>query len=157
MYNQAKTDAQNQRGFGYNGHGCGQSFKSRFAERFSRKSRFDKIFSEQFTNRKAANILESESSFIISLYAAGLNKNYFRISSREDILTISYTAPENQNEERLNFSHQEYEFGSFERSFQLNAKVLTDQISASYTDGVLNITLPKNPVTNTPPQEVQVD
>ena len=155
MYNQAKTDSQNQQNFGYNG--CGQSFKSRFTEHFSRKSRLDKIFGGQFVNRKAANIQEKESSFVISLYAAGLNKNYFKISASEDILTISYTAPKTQDDERLNFSHQEYEFGSFERSFQLNGKVLTDQISASYIDGVLTVALPKNPATNTPPQEVRVD
>ncbi len=156
MYNQAKTDSQNEQGFRYNGHGCGNGFKSKFAEHFARKGRFDKVFGGQFANRKAANIQENDSSFIISLYAAGLNKSNFKISATEDILTISYSAPKTQENDGVSFSHQEYEFGSFERSFQLNGKVLTDSISATYIDGVLIVTLPKNPATNIPAQEVPV-
>ncbi|WP_221391118.1 Hsp20 family protein [Dyadobacter sp. NIV53] len=43
-----------------------------------------------------------------------------------------------------------------ERLFQLNGKVLTDNISAGYVDGVMTVTLPKNPETNKPAQEVNV-
>jgi len=155
MYNHTKTDSQSEQGFRYQGHGCGNSFKSRLAEHFGRKGRFDKIFSGPFANRKAANIQENNSSFIISLYAAGLHKSNFKISASDDVLTISYTAPQNPENES-HFSYKEYEPGSFERSFQLNGKVLTDNIGATYVDGVLIVTLPKNPATNVPAQEVPV-
>ncbi len=105
-------------------------------------------------NSTPANIQETDESFTLYLYAAGLNKDAFKLSLEENILTIQYMVPENkENDEYL---YREYEPKSFERSFQLNGKVLTDQISACYVDGVLTVNLPKNPDTNRPAQEVPV-
>lgn len=106
-------------------------------------------------NRKAANIEESDNSFTISLYAAGLSKSNFKVSATEDVLSISYNAPAETTQS--SFIHQEYVPASFSRSFQLNGKVLTENINAAYTDGVLKVTLLKNPETNKPAQEVNID
>jgi len=155
MYNHETTGSQNQQGFEPKNHGCGP-FGKRFGHKFGGKSPWGKMFNASFANRKAANIEENDSSFIISLYAAGLNKNNFKISVTNDVLTIAYSAPKTDETSQNRYSHQEYEPGSFERSFQLNGKVLTDTISAAYTDGVMMVTLPKNPETNKPAQEVPV-
>ncbi|SDC12786.1 Hsp20/alpha crystallin family protein [Niabella drilacis] len=103
---------------------------------------------------RPANIEETASAFVISLYAAGLQKEHFKISVKEEMLTIGYTVPEQGAPGP--FIYQEYQPDSFERSFQLSNKVLTNDISASYTDGVLKITLQKNPETNKPGQEITI-
>lgn len=162
MYNQeTTTDSQNQQGFGPRNHGCGghsgKRFGGKFAGAFGGKSPWEKMFGGPFANRKAANIEENESSFIISLYAAGLDKSNFKISVTNDVLTIAYSKPDIKGINQRQYTHQEYEPGSFERSFQLNGKVLTENIRASYTDGVMTVTLPKNPETNKPAQEVNVN
>ena len=54
------------------------------------------------------------------------------------------------------YTYQEYSQGSFERQFRLNNKVITETISASYADGILKVTLPKNPATNKPAQNITV-
>ena len=163
MNNQQSTsDTQNQQGFGYKGRGCGGPFSKMFSGGFGGhaggKNPWEKVFRGKsfpghFGNRKAANIEESDSEFKISLYAAGLVKSNFKISITNDVLTIAYNAPEAGESK---YTYQEYEPGSFERSFQLNGKVLTDSISAEYKDGVMIVTLPKNPETNKPAQEVNV-
>ncbi|WP_018627410.1 Hsp20/alpha crystallin family protein [Niabella aurantiaca] len=109
---------------------------------------------QYMNDAKPANIEEAASAFIISLYAAGLQKEHFKISVNEDVLTVAYTVPDSAAPG--NFIYQEYRPASFERSFQLSNKVLTNEISASYTDGVLKITLQKNPETNKPGQEIKV-
>lgn len=150
---QTTTDTQDQ-GNSNKGRGCGGPFSKMFAAHvFSGKAPWGKGFGAPFGNRKSANIQENESDFKISLYAAGLIKSNFKISVSNDVLTIAYTAeqsPENK------YSYQEYEPISFERSFQLKGKVLTESLSAAYTDGVLVVTLPKNPETNKPAQEINV-
>ncbi|MBE9461585.1 Hsp20/alpha crystallin family protein [Dyadobacter subterraneus] len=157
MFNQqTTTDSQNQQGFGPGHHRCGGPFR-KFANKFGGKSPWDNVFNGSFGNRKAVNIEEKESSFIISLYAAGLVKSNFKISFTGDVLNIAYAAPKEDGASQSTYTYQEYQPGSFERSFQLNGKVLTDNISASYTDGVLVITLPKNPETNKPGQEINVN
>ncbi|MNU21948.1 Acid shock protein [compost metagenome] len=130
---------------------CKGDFGKKFEERFGMKA----PWMQGFGQRTAANIAETESGFEISLFAAGLKKESFQISvGAGDILTVAYKAPEQGSGN--SFIYEEYQPASFERAFQLNGKVLTDQISASYTDGVLKITLPKNPETNKPAQEIQV-
>lgn len=98
------------------------------------------------------NISESDTAFELHLLAAGRTKEDFRIRVKDDVLTISYEA----KEEPSAFAHHEFRLGSFERHFRLNGKVLTDGIVADYRDGILHLTLPKNPETNKPAQEVNI-
>lgn len=98
------------------------------------------------------NISETDSSFELYLLAPGRTKEDFKIAVKDDVLTISYTEGAAQE----SYAHNEFRLGSFERSFRLNGKVLTDGISAQYQDGILRLTLPKNPETNKPAQEVNV-
>ncbi|WP_149243206.1 Hsp20/alpha crystallin family protein [Dyadobacter sp. 32] len=155
---QATTDNQSQQGYGYRGRGCGP-FSKMFSGKgpFSGRGPWGGAFGGPFGNRKAANIEETDSFFRISLYAAGLVKSNFKISVRNDVLTIAYNAPEADQADGSKFAYQEYQPTSFERSFQLNGKVLTDSIRAEYTDGVMIVTMPKNPDTNKPAQEVNVN
>jgi len=150
---QSGSETQNQ----YEGknRGCGP-FSRMFSGQFGGRSHWNK-FGGPFQGRKAANIEEDEAAFKISLYAAGLIKNNFKISVTDDVLTIAYVVPQGSETNQRQYAFREYEPVSFERSFQLNSKVLTDQISASYTDGVLQVTLPKNPDTNRPSQQVEVN
>jgi HSP20 family protein len=153
MFNRkATTDTQGQHWHHEQWQNCGG-----FGKMFSNKAQRMNEFFGNIGNRKSANIEENEASFTISLYAAGLNKNNFKVSATEDVLSITYTAPATTEETKSNYIHREYEPGSFNRSFQLNGKVLTENISATYTDGVLKVTLLKNPETNKPAQEVNVD
>lgn len=160
MFNKQETaNRQHQQ---FNGHhrGCGpfsKKFGSIFGDALEGKTHWRNAFNSNFGNRKAANIEETGTTFIISLYAAGLQKNNFAISVTDDVLTIKYTAPATAENSANQYAHVEYQPGSFERSFQLNGKVITDNISAAYTDGVLQVTLPKNPDTNKPAQQVKVD
>lgn len=152
MFNrQSSTDWNNKDFFGAKFKNCKGDFARKFSERFGGQA----PWMAGFGNRKAANIEETETAFIISLYAAGLQKEGFKIEvSPEEVLTIRYQAAEGQDGKQ--YIHQEYQPGSFERSFQLNGKVLTEQVQAVYENGVLKVSLPKNPETNRPAQEISI-
>ena len=159
MYNTQTTEAQNQQKTFGCGRGPGSKFggpfSGKFGGPFGGKAPWMKNgFGPKFGNRKAANIEETENEFTIWLYAAGLQKSNFNVSVTDDVLSIVYTAPEAADTTK--YSHVEYQPSSFSRSFQLNGKVLSNNITASYTDGVLKVTLPKNPDTNKPAQTVEV-
>ncbi len=101
----------------------------------------------------AANIEDTADAFILSLYAAGIRKEAVTIRVQDDVLHVQYQ-PVSQTE--TVFASQEHNDAPWQRAFQLNGKALTDQISATYVDGILRITLPKNPETTTPPVSVSV-
>ena len=111
-------------------------------------------------HRPPVNIEETDTGFVISLYAAALVKEKVMLTVKDDVLTISYPAAvdsaETDNASTGNYTHQEFSSYPFERQFRLNEKVLTDNISANYADGVLTVTLPKNPATNVPAQTISV-
>jgi HSP20 family protein len=102
------------------------------------------------------NIEEREDSYVLTLYAPTLVKENIRLTTKNDVLTVSYTAPQDASGENQNFTRREYYIDSFERSFILNGKVEVAGIFATYTEGILTITLPKNPLTNQPAQEVTI-
>lgn len=110
------------------------------------------------------NIEETDTDYVISLFAAGLVKEQVTLTVKDDVLRIAYpgAAADTQQETgsesttKGNFTYQEYKRGPFSRSFRLNDKVLVDRISASYADGILKVTLPKNPATNIPAQTITV-
>jgi HSP20 family protein len=108
--------------------------------------------------RVPVNIEETDSSFELSLFAPALVKENISIHVKDDVLTVAYNAPEQPGEANAqhNYRRREYSNGSFERTFLLNGKVLADNIKANYADGILKVSLPKNPETNKPAQDISV-
>lgn len=103
------------------------------------------------------NIETTETGFVLTLFAAGLVKQNIGLTVRNDVLTIAYQGTDAENSEAdPRYTRREFRNASFERAFQLNGKVLTDGITAAYADGILTVTLPKNPATNQPAHSIGV-
>lgn len=110
-------------------------------------------------NQPPVNIEETDTDYVISLFAAGLNKEQVTLTVKDDVLTISHPGTDqaaNTESARTAYTYQEYSQGSFERSFRLNDKVIAESITASYADGILKVVLPRNPATNKPAQSISV-
>jgi HSP20 family protein len=149
----------------YNEHRCHSGkMHSRYG---AGEGRFGRHFGGPFGHHKfgmfnqgfrkvPVNIEETENSFIIELFAPALIKENLKVVTKDDILTISYQ-PKEEADAAKKYSRREYSNGSFERAFGLNGKVLSENISAHYADGILKVTLPKNPETNTPEKDILVD
>ena len=139
------------------GHGFGRGhFKGKCGDDFfGNKENWRQAFASRFGNSPSVNIEEREESFLVCLYAAGLSKDSFKLSVQDNILTISYESSKEISDKE--FLYQENDLRSFERSFQLNGQVLTEQISAAYVDGVLAINLPKDPIAQQSGQEIKIN
>jgi HSP20 family protein len=107
---------------------------------------FDSDFNEFFGRRfsdPAANIIENADSFQLDLAAPGMQKDDFKISLENNILTISSEVEDEKREEGKNYSRKEFYYGSFSRSFTLPKIVDLEKIKADYVDGILKVSLPK--------------
>ncbi|MEJ5103582.1 Hsp20/alpha crystallin family protein [Chryseobacterium sp. MYb328] len=131
--------------------GFGKKFKEHF---MGGNDPFKEMFNKKINNYKPVNITENENNFTVQLYAAGLHKESFKIAIKNQALTISYTHEEKDPDSKL--IYQEFYESSFERRFQLTDKVFDDQVSALYENGILTVTLPKNPEKNKPEQKVDI-
>ncbi len=112
------------------------------------------------------NIETTDASFVLTLFAAGIDKEHIQLAVQDDVLTIAYRIPEEQPgagqaagdgpAAERRYTRREFRNAPFERTFQLNGKVLVADITARYADGILTVTLPKNPAVNQPAQDISV-
>ena len=101
---------------------------------------FERVAPAHQQSFPAVNILETEESFQIELAAPGLKKEDFKVNIHENTLTIS---TEKTIETTGKYNRREFNFSTFKRSFTLPKTVDSEQIVATYTDGVLGLALPK--------------
>jgi len=106
--------------------------------------------------RPPVNIEELEDRYEIRLFAPGGNSADFQVKVQAGILTISGGRQHNEDASAPRWGRQEYRMESFERQFQLNDKIDAEGITASYTDGILVVTLPKHPHAHTPLKDIFV-
>jgi HSP20 family protein len=103
----------------------------------------------------SVNVVEHDDHFKMHLAAPGLEKNDFTLQIENDFLVISAEKKMESEDTGKRFTRREFNYSSFKRSFQLDDTIKRDGITASYENGVLNITLPKkeetwqNPATTT--------
>ncbi len=132
--------------------GCNTGFKHQHAQRFQN-------WGGQFRRPKhnvPVNIEETESSYIVSVYATGFAKEDIKISVTDDLLYISGTRTVAENF-KPEFIRQEFPVKSFERILQLNGQIAVGDITAKQIDGILTVTLPKTPEAQVETKEVNVD
>ena len=92
----------------------------------------------------AVNIKESGESFIVEMAAPGMKKEDFHIELHNNVLTIKSDLSDDINDESTHFTRREFSYRSFQRSFNLNDRVVDrSNIEARYQDGILSITLAK--------------
>ncbi|NHM06279.1 Hsp20/alpha crystallin family protein [Flavobacterium sp. CYK-4] len=89
------------------------------------------------------NIRETETAFEVELSAPGKQKEDFNIEIDNDMLTISSEHKTENTTEEGKYTRKEFSFSAFRRSFTLPETVKSDDISASYENGILKISLPK--------------
>ena len=105
--------------------------------------------------RAAVNIYKTETSFEMLVFAPGRFKENFSLGVKGNELTISYTPPEGFP--RPDWVLREYSRGGFERTLTLDNSIDTQNISAKYVDGVLQVTLPILAGQESANQEIKVN
>lgn len=105
--------------------------------------------------RAAVNIYKTENSYEMLVFAPGRIKEHFKIDVKGNELTVSYTPPDGFV--KPDWILREYSRGGFVRTFTLNESIDTANISAKYTDGVLQISLPIIPGKENEKKEVVIN
>lgn len=100
--------------------------------------------SKRFWN-PSVEMEESDDDFTVRFDLPGMKKEDIQIEAKGDLLTVS---GERKSEKKVNEKGRRYSerfYGSFSRTIRLPEGSKTDEISASYKDGVLEIKVPKTP------------
>jgi HSP20 family protein len=105
---------------------------------------FDNSIHAGFRNwvTPAVNIIALKDKYELQVAAPGLRKEDFKINIEGDEITLSAELKTESEQKDINYSHREFQFSSFKRRFTLPQNVNTDEINASYENGVLKLTIP---------------
>ncbi len=109
---------------------------------------FERQSSEtELTYKPAANVREDEKNYAIELALPGFTKDEISISFEDEVLTITAGRQPKEDVKGPKYTWNEFGYKSkYERSFQLPETVNADNISASFENGILLVTLPKKEV-----------
>ncbi len=91
----------------------------------------------------AVNIIEGRDDYRIEVAAPGLNKEDFKVSLENNVLTVSSEKEEKQEEKDEKVMCREFSYYSFRRSFTLPMTVNSEKIRATHKDGILQVIIPK--------------
>ncbi|KAF9944352.1 hypothetical protein BGZ70_004733 [Mortierella alpina] len=89
------------------------------------------------------DVIEDEKCWRVCAEMPGVRKEDIKVDASDSSLVLSAESKCEKDYNRDNVRYQERRYGTFMRSIPLPESVDRDNISASYQDGVLNITLPK--------------
>jgi HSP20 family protein len=98
-----------------------------------------------FETVPSLNFREDKNNYIAELAAPGLKKEDFDIQVEGNLLTVSCDNETETKEEEEGYSSREYNYSCFSRTITLPDYADSSKIVAKYTDGVLNLTIPKKP------------
>ncbi|WP_276502765.1 Hsp20/alpha crystallin family protein [Terrimonas pollutisoli] len=97
------------------------------------------------TGTVPVNVRETDKQYEIDVIAPGCKKEDFNVSVNDNMLTISFDSKtENESSPKEGWVRNEYDQRSFSRTFTLDDTVDVNKINATYTDGILHLTLAKN-------------
>ena len=98
------------------------------------------------TGAVPVNVRETDQHYEMDVIAPGCRKEDFSVSVDNNLLTISFNHQDERKDkdEKEGWVRNEYVKRAFSRTFTLDDSVDLNRISATYTDGILRLVLPKN-------------
>ena len=89
------------------------------------------------------DVFEDKDSVKIVAEIPGVKPEDVKISIENQVLTIRGEKKQVAEEKTERVHRYERSYGSFERAFSLPTAVAADKIAASYTNGILTVTIPQ--------------
>jgi HSP20 family protein len=127
---------------------------------------FNSIFDEFFNefpvkmesrlNFPPVNIHENENAYELELNVPGRNKEDFKLTVENGMLTVSFEKKEENKVEGQKTLRREFSYQSFTRSFNLDENINADNIQAKYENGILSLTLPKKEQAKPAKKEISI-
>jgi HSP20 family protein len=133
-----------------------------FKELSSIRRQMDRLLDTFFEREEAPagiwapeiDVSENSDEFVVKADIPGINEKDLSVILSGDNLIIKGERKEEKEEKGKHFHRVERRYGSFQRSIPLPVAVDSDKIKAEYSNGVLEIHLPKT--AEAKPKEIKI-
>jgi HSP20 family protein len=93
----------------------------------------------------SVDISETDTAYLIKGEIPGVKKEDVKVTIEDGMLTIQGERKQEKEEKGKKFHRVECSYGSFMRSFRVPDDADESKVKAEFKDGMLNVTLTKNP------------
>ena len=126
---------------------------------------FDEMFNDPFFTRRnevklmKTDIREKEDAYLVDIDLPGYDKKDIKISVEDGYLTVSAKTESNNDEkdEKGNFIRKERYSGECSRSFYVGEDIETEDVKASFKNGILTLDIPKKEENKKLPEKKYVE
>ena len=111
---------------------------------------FDEFFGERHAELAEGNwmpvvdVSESDTDLVVRAELPGMTENDIELHLQDNVLTLKGEKKQEVKEDKENFHRVERSYGRFSRSFTLPCAVKSNEVQASFKEGILEISLPKS-------------
>jgi HSP20 family protein len=102
------------------------------------------------------DVRETEQAYEVTAELPGLEQKDVELTLRDNALVLTGEKRQERNEEDGGRRWSERSFGRFERVVPLDAEVDADKVEAGFRNGVLKVTLPKNPKAQDKTRKIEI-
>lgn len=125
----------------------------------SLRQQMDRLF-DAFTSSAGAwpsiDMRETDQAYEIEAELPGLEQNEVEVNLRDNALMISGEKRNEHKEEASGRHYTERSYGHFERMIPFDMEVDPDKVEARFKNGVLSVTVPKNPKASSETRRIEV-
>lgn len=104
--------------------------------------RLTMFYAEQ-TWKPPVDIYETAEDIVVLVEIAGMSSKNINVTMENDLLKISGIRPDYSPSTKMRLHQMEIDYGKFQRIVKISLPIDTNNISAKYREGFLQITLPK--------------
>ena len=127
-----------------------------FAESMRRWPRQDMVTQPPREWAPAADVSETDAEYLIKAELPEVRKEDVSITVQDGVLTLSGERKQEKREDSEKVHRVERFYGSFARRFALPENADEQSIRAESRDGVIVIRIPKQPVVEPQPRQIQI-
>lgn len=97
-----------------------------------------------YSKEPYTDIMETDKEVILTAEMPGVKKEDIKINVTDSQIEISAETKREEKEEKEGYVWRERSYGSYYRSYTLPSAVDTENVKASYKNGVLDVRMPKS-------------
>ncbi|MDH3678162.1 MAG: Hsp20/alpha crystallin family protein [Nitrosopumilus sp.] len=98
----------------------------------------------------SCDVIDEGNQFRVKMNVPGVKKNEIKLEVTDNAIEISAEHKEESEEKKKNYLRKERSHVSYYRTLPLSENVVSGNVKAKLTEGVLDITLPKSKPTSIP-------
>lgn len=116
----------------------------------------DDVWTKTSAVAPRVDVSEDDNSYEITAEMPGVEEKDIDVTVKEDRLTLRGEKKTKTEEKKKDYHMSERSYGSFERTFRLPKDVNAEKIKAEFSNGVLNVVLPKTPESKAKERKVAI-